>query len=65
MEKLRTVGHDVEYGCVEAEVMKKYTVDTARSHHELKFKDHENPPKFDINSVDLSGIIDGRKYISW
>ena len=49
VEKLRSVGHDVEYGCVEAEVMRKYTVDTARSHHELKFKDHENPPKFDIN----------------
>ena len=65
MEQLRKVGHAVEYGCVEAEVMRKYTVDAARNLHDFKFKNHEIPPKFDKNSVDLSGIIDGRKYIAW
>ena len=65
LKQLKKTGHEVEFGCVGADDMRKYTIEAARNLHNLKFKNEVNPPIFKENSVDLSGIIDGWKYISW
>ena len=65
VKRLRLSGHEVEYGTVGAGKMREYTIAAARNMHDLKFKNQANPPVFDEKSVDVSGIEDGRTYISW
>ena len=65
VKRLREVGHEVEYGCVGAEKMREYTIASAANLHRLKHKNDGNSPEFDPKSVDLSGIVDVREYISW
>ena len=64
VKRLRASGHMVKYGSVGAEKMREYTIAAARNLHNFKYKNETNPPEFDKNLVDLSGIVDRRKYIS-
>ena len=65
VERLRSKGHHVEYGCVDADTMRQYTLTSAENLYKLEHKDNKKAPKFDKNSVDLSCIVDGRQYIAW
>ena len=65
VERLRAEGHHVDYGCVDAATMKKYTIASAENLHRLRFKGEKDPPAFNKDLVDTTGIIDGRRYIAW
>ena len=65
MKRLRAEGHHVENGCVNAAKMREYTIASSENMHRLKFKGVKDPPEFDKDAVDLSGIVDGRRYIAW
>ena len=57
IERLREEGHKVDYGTVDAQKMREFTFETARSQHDLRYKSAHNPPKFDENQVDISASI--------
>ena len=65
VERLEAEGHHVEYGCVDADTMRKYTIASAENLYNLQHKNDKDAPKFDKESVDLSCIVDGRKYVAW
>ena len=65
LERLKHQGHHVEHGTVDADTMREYTILSAENIHNFRFKNVKDAPKFKKESVDLSGIIDGRRYISW
>ena len=65
--RIRQTGHFCEFSTINATHMKKLVLKRAEPDHNRKYKDAEVKPTFDKSTVDVSSILEHRRYLysSW